>query len=187
MKRISLLLAMIMCMALGAKAQWFDLRKNERMSIGLNVGAVGYMLNTQGLNTDFSGLGMGASFSLMGVYTDFIYQWPEHRYTTEVGVPDWNDHTALAINMGYQIPVLPWLFVTPLVGYSNETTGITRANSITAEDNSIVHRYDVEHRYHHFNYGVGIMVRPISVIEIGAVATSHALYGNISYSLSSGQ
>ena len=185
MKRFFLLVAMIMSLTLGAKAQWFDFSKNERMSIGLNVGVVGYRLDNQGLNTDYSDIGIGVSFSLMGVYADFIYQKPEHRYSSEVGVPDWNDHTALAINVGYQLPVLPWLFVTPLVGYSNETTGKTRANSITAENSSIVHRYDVEHRYHHFNYGVGIMVRPFPVVEIGAVATTHAIYGNISYSFSS--
>ena len=41
MKRIFLLVAMIMSLTLGAKAQWFDFSKNERMSIGLNVGVVG--------------------------------------------------------------------------------------------------------------------------------------------------
>ena len=171
-------------MTISAKAQWFDFSNNQRASIGLNVGAVGYTLSSQGLYTDLAGLGFGASLSISGMYLDFIYQWPEHKYSNQVGVPDWYDHTALTINVGYQIPVLSWLYLTPLVGYSNETTGITRANQITAENSSIVHKYERQAIYNHFNYGVGLMVRPFKSIEIGAVATSHAIYGNISYSFS---
>lgn len=181
-KKSIILVALLALMTFSVKAQWFDLSNNQRASIGLNLGCVGYTFDNQGLNTDLAGLGFGASFSLGGAYLDFIYQNPEHRYTKTVGVSDWHDHTALTINAGYQIPVLSWLFVTPLVGYSNETTGITRANNITAEHSKIVHRYDRQTISHHFNYGVGLMVRPIRWIEIGAVATSHAIYGNISFS-----
>ena len=114
---------------------------------------------------------------------DFIYQNPAHRYAkVEAGQSDWNDHTALTINAGYQIPVLHWLYFTPLVGYSNETTGITKAYEVTAEDSKIVHKYERENIYHHFNYGVGLMLRPFRWVEIGAIATSHAIYGNVSVS-----
>ena len=184
MKRKSLILiAVLAMMTFSAKAQWLDFTNNVRASIGLNFGCVGYQLDSHGLNRGFADFGMGACLSIGGVYVDFIYQSPEHRFSNEVGVPDWNDHTALTINAGYQVPLLKWLFVTPLVGYSNETTGITRANNIHAENSSIVHKYERQHIYHHFNYGVGVMVRPIQWVEIGAVATSHAIYGNISFSL----
>ena len=183
MNKKSFILMALLALTFSAKAQWFDFTNNVRASIGLNFGCVGYQFGPQGLNPGFADFGMGACLSLGGVYVDFIYQGPEHRYSNEVGVPDWNDHTALTINAGYQVPVLPWLFVTPLVGYSNETTGITRANNIHAEESNIVHKYEREHIYHHFNYGVGLMVRPFRWVEIGAVATSHAIYGNISFSL----
>ena len=183
-KKSIILVALLAVMTFSAKAQWFDFSNNLRASVGINVGMVGYNYNFQSLDTELANLGVGASFSIAGAYIDFIYQNPEHRYSSAVGVSDWHDHTALTINAGYQIPVLSWLFVTPLVGYSNETTGITRANNITAEHSKIVHRYDRQTISHHFNYGVGLMVRPIRWIEIGAVATTHAIYGNISISAS---
>lgn len=184
-KKSFILLALLALMTFSAKAQWFDFTNNVRASIGLNLGCVGYRFYPQGmkLDTELADFGIGACLSIGGVYLDFIYQNPEHRYSNEVGVPDWNDHTALTINAGYQVPVLPWLFVTPIVGYSNETTGITRANNIHAEDSNIVHKYEREHIYHHFNYGAGLMLRPLQWVEIGAVATTHAVYGNISFSL----
>ena len=182
-KKAFILAALLAFTTISVKAQWFDFTHNIRASIGLNLGSVGYNYNFRTLNTDLANFGAGACLSIGGVYLDFIYQAPEHRITNEVGVNDWRDHTALAINVGYQIPVLSWLFVTPLVGYSNQTEGWTRANDIHASNNSIVHKYDREHVYHHFNYGAGLMFRPFPFIELGAYATTHAIYGNISFSL----
>ena len=142
MNKKSFILVALLALTFSAKAQWFDFTNNVRASIGLNLGCVGYQLGPGGLNPGFADFGMGACLSVGGVYLDFIYQGPEHRYSNQVAVDDWWDHTALTINAGYQIPVLPWLFVTPLVGYSNQTEGWTRANNIHAEDNSIVHSYD---------------------------------------------
>lgn len=183
MKKVTLIAVLLSMMTITAKAQLFDLSNNIRASIGLNLGMVGYKFDKQVLDMGLADFGIGASLSVGGVYFDFIYQAPEHRYEkVKPNQPDWHDHTALTINAGYQIPILSWLFVTPLVGYSNETTGITRAYDVTAESNSIVHKYDRENIYHHFNYGVGLMLRPFRMIEIGAVATTHAVYGNISLS-----
>lgn len=188
MKKIALFVVLFAMMAGSVKAQWFDFSNNIRASIGLNLGCVGYQFHPQGarLDKEYAGFGVGACLSVGGVYLDFIYQNPEHRYAkVEPNQSDWNDHTALTINAGYQIPVLSWLFVTPLVGYSNETTGLTKAYDVTAEDNSIVHKYVREHIYHHFNYGLGLTLRPLQWVEIGAVATTHAIYGNISFSMGS--
>lgn len=183
MKKKSIILFALLALTIGsAKAQWFNFTNNIRASVGLNLGVVGYNYDFKTLDTQFDGFGAGACLSIGGVYLDFIYQSPEHRYSNQVAVDDWWDHTALTINAGYQIPVLPWLFVTPLVGYSNQTEGWTRANNIHAEDNSIVHSYDKVNMYQHFNYGAGVTFRPFSFLEIGAVATTHAIYGNISFS-----
>jgi hypothetical protein len=184
MKKVALFVVLFSMMTISAKAQWFDFSNNLSASVGLNLGAVGYKLDQQGLNTDLMDFGIGASVTLGGVYLDFIYQNPEHRYSEQVGVADWHDHTALTINAGYQIPILSWLYITPLVGYSNETTGITYANHISAQHNSIVHKYKRETIDSHFNYGVGLTIKPIRWVSFGAVATSHAIYGNISISAS---
>lgn len=186
MKKVALLAVLFSLITFSAKAQWFDFSNNNSVSIGFNAGAVGYHLGNKGLNTDYLGVGFGASVTLQGAYIDFIYQSPEHRYSSLVGVDDWNDHTALSINVGYQIPVLHWLYVTPMIGYSNETTGLTLANQITAEHSEIVHKYERDHIYNHFNYGIGLTVKPLEWLGIGGVATSHALYGNISLYLTEG-
>lgn len=184
-KKVTLLFAVLALTVGSVKAQWFDFTNNVRASIGMNLGVVGYHLlpNEMVLNTEFADFGWGGFITAGGVYIDYIYQNPQHRYSSQVGVADWEDHTALTINVGYQIPVLPWLFVTPLVGYSNETTGITKANEISAQDSSIVHKYERQTIDNHFNYGAGVTFRLFKTVEIGAMATSHAVYGNIGLSL----
>ena len=190
----SILIAAVLLLAVGsAKAQWFDFSNNQRASIGFNLGVVGYDLtshgddkNVTGFDKNIAGFGTGVNLSFMGLYLDFIYQSPEHRWDRKVTQAEYDDHTALAINVGYQVPVLSWLFVTPVVGYSNETWGKTLGNSIgvDSESHSIYHDYKRTDIKNHFNYGLGLMFRPVDFLEIGAMATSHAIYGTISYSAS---
>lgn len=181
-KRLFLIIGLAILTIGGLKAQAFDFTNNLRVSVGANLGAVGYHLGSGGLNTTYNGFGFGANLSFLGVYLDFMYQTPEHQYAKEVG-RDWDDHSALTINIGYQIPITNYLFVTPLIGYSNETYGITRGNKFDVGDHELIHDYDVIERFNHFNYGLGLMVRPISEVEIGCVASAHAIYGTFSYSL----
>lgn len=184
MKKIALFVALFTMVTLSAKAQWFDFSNNAfDASIGLNLGAVGYDFGGGQIDKTYNGFGVGLNISIVGVYVDFIYQSPEHRWGHKITPMVYNDHTALTINAGYKIPVLPWLNVTPLIGYSNETTGLTDCSTLNVdfENRSIYHDYDVQHRYNHFNYGVGVSVKPISWLEIGGVCTAHAVYGNISF------
>lgn len=173
-------------MALTAHAQWLDFSNNRYdVTVGVNLGAVGYHFNGSHIDNTYNGFGVGVSASLMGVYVDFIYQSPEHRWGNRVEPILYHDHSALTINAGYKLPVLSWLNVTPLIGYSNETTGWTDCGTINIdyENRSIYHDYDVEHRYNHFNYGIGLSLKPIDWLEIGGVCTAHAVYGNISVNL----
>ena len=183
-KKTVLLVAMLALFVGSANAQWFDFSNNRRASIGVNLGVVGYDLTSQSVEKNLSGFGTGINLSISGLYLDFIYQSPQHRWDRHVTQAEYDDHTALAINVGYQIPVTSWLYVTPLIGYSNETTGKTLGNSIgiDVERRSIYHEYKRLTMENHFNYGVGLMFRPIEMLEIGAVASSHAIYGTISFS-----
>ena len=185
MTKKTFILVTLLVLSLGsAKAQWFDLSNNQRFSIGANIGCVGYNLNGQGIDKQYAGFGTGINMSMAGVYVDFIYQSPEHRWGRRISPDMYYDHTALAINVGYQVPVLPWLFVTPVIGYSNETTGWTDCSTLYVDfrKRTLYHPYKRDHVYSHFNYGVGLMLRPFEFIEIGAMATSHAIYGSISFS-----
>ena len=185
MKKVALFAVLFSMMTISAKAQWFDFSQNTMdASIGVNIGMVGYHFNGE-IDKTYNDLGFGISFSLVGVYLDFIYQSPEHKWGNKITPDMYHDHSALTINLGYKIPVLPWLTFTPLIGYSNETTGWTDCSTVNVEyeSHSIYHDYDVENRYKHFNYGAGLSVKPISWLEIGGVCTSHAVYGNLSVNL----
>lgn len=184
MKKSIILVLLIGLFAGNAKAQWFDFSQNRRdFTIGLNVGAVGYDFANGQINTTYNDLGVGISFSLAGIYLDFIYQSPEHELARDLAPIIYHDHTALTINAGYKIPIRPWLNITPMVGYSNETTGWTDCSTIIIGSESLYHRYDREAIYNHFNYGLGISVKPVKWLEIGGVCTSHAVYGNLSVNL----
>ena len=185
MKKVVLIAVLFSMVTLSAKAQWFDFSQNAYdATVGVNLGMVGYHMGNSQAEKNLAGFGFGVSASLVGFYADFIYQNPEHRWDRKVTQVEYDDHTALAINVGYQIPVSSWLYVTPLIGYSNETTGKTLGNSIgiDVERRSIYHEYKRLTMENHFNYGVGLMFRPIEMLEIGAVASSHAIYGTISFS-----
>jgi hypothetical protein len=180
-KKATLFFVLSILVTFSAKAQMFDLSNNQRISMGINLGAAGYHLGSQGLNTTYNGFAYGANVSVMGFYIDFMRQPPEHKYTKEVG-RDWNDHSAFTINVGYQIPITSYLFVAPLIGYSNESYGITKGNKFEIGDRELIHDYDVIERFNHFNYGLHIMARALETVEIGCVVSSHALYGTLSYS-----
>ena len=185
MKKYALIAVMVSMMTIGAKAQVFDFTNNfNDFTIGLNLGAVGYHFNGQ-IDKTYVDFGVGASVSVLGFYIDFIYQSPEHRWNKKFNQIKYRDHTALTINAGYKIPVTRWLNITPLIGYSNETEGWTDCSTINVdyENHSIYHDYDRDLIRNHFNYGLGLSVKPFRWLEIGGACTAHAVYGNISFNL----
>jgi hypothetical protein len=187
MKKKSVILFALLALTVGsAKAQFLDFTQNlTDFTVGFNCGVVGYNYASGNIDKTYSGLGFGASVSLLGCYIDFMYQSPEHKYGNKITPDMYYDHTALAINVGYKIPIFPWLKLTPMIGYSNQTTGWTDCSTINVEyeSHSIYHDYDVENVYSHFNYGAGLSFKPFRFLEIGGVCTAHAVYGNISLNL----
>lgn len=185
MKKSIILTALLVLVLGSAKAQMFDFSRNlSDFSVGLNLGSVGYHFDGQ-IDETYADFGYGLSMSLLGVYVDFMYQRPEHKFGNKITPMLYDDHTALTINAGYKIPVTKWLNLIPLIGYSNETIGTTDCSTINVdyENHRIYHDYDVDEIYSHFNYGVGLSLKPFSWLEIGGVCTAHAVYGNISINL----
>lgn len=181
MKRYVILVALVAA-AMSASAQWFDFASNkERYTFGFNFGEVG-----RGCN--YSDLGFGASLGVYGVYIDFVNASPEHKYDNHVTPDRYRDTAVTAINFGYQIPVLPWLRVMPLIGHCYTRAGITDASTVNIEVNgeysaTMYHDFDVISRRHYFNYGCGLVIDPIQWANIYAVYTRHAIYGGISINL----
>ena len=184
MKKNIILVALLMAFAFNANAQWFDFsQNNERAGVGFQLGAAGW-------NSEYSDFGFGASINIYGVYVDFLQGGPEHKYDNHVTSTLYEDSVAFHINLGYQIPVLPWLRITPLVGYHQTNAGLTDATTVNIDvddDHSarIFHDYDVTPgtRKHHFNFGCGLFIQPLQWFEIYFIGSRYALYGGISINL----
>ncbi|MBO4670609.1 MAG: hypothetical protein J5640_02035 [Bacteroidales bacterium] len=168
---------------IGAEIHLFDFPLNvKRLEGGITIGQAGSF-------SDYAHFGMGGSVLVGGVYVDFIHADPQHKYDTSVRDVKWNDTEAYSINAGYQIPILSWLRIMPLVGYAQTNDGVTDGSSLdwNAGDDSTswYHRYTVTKgsRAHYFNYGGGISVQPCKWFSINVIATRHALYGGISFDI----
>lgn len=181
MKKI-ILIAVLVLSTSAAYAQWFDFSSNNgRVEAGLSLGQVG-------TGTKNEGIGSGANALIYGGYIDLVKFGPEHRFDHRVKDTDWEDHVAICVHLGYQIPILPWLRVMPLVGYAQTNEGLTRGDEMyldTDDSPSWYHPYDVTKgsRTHYFNYGGGISVQPIKWFSINFCYTPFAIYGGIGINL----
>lgn len=177
----SIIIAAMMAVTFGASAQWFDFKSN------LNLLEAGFQTGPVGLKTNYSQWGYGGSLNVCGVYIDFLYTAPEHKYDNHVLPLLYNDTAALAINIGYQIPILPWLRVMPLVGHCHTSAGLTDATTVNieveGESGRMYHDFDITSRRHYFNYGGGLIVQPFNWLSLYGVYTVHAIYGGISVNL----
>ena len=193
MKKTVLLIAAVMALSMSANAQWLDFGNNkDRYEIGVNLGMAG-------MNSEFRDFGFGVSLSAWGVYLDFITAGPMYRnddrtasMNDPVALRLIPDSTTTSINLGYQIPVLPWLRVMPLVGLNVNTCGYTDMSRTQAEtsgsgDNitvNLVHPYTSEHTWCTLNYGGGLIISPIKWMSIYGVYTINAIYGGLTFNLS---
>ena len=185
MKKIILALA-ILASAIFANAQTrlFDFESNEgRIEAGFNIGQVGSF-------TKYADIGFGINVLFYGVYLDVMRQEPAHKYNDTISDTKWDDHSVFSINLGYQIPILKWLRVMPLLGYTQTNEGVTDGSSLhidSSGDNSVIwyHRYDVTpgSRIHYFTYGGGLSIQPCRWFSVNLVGTSRGLYGGVGINL----
>ena len=194
MKKVTLFAVFFTLMTLSAKAQWFDFSENDdRAIVGINTGLVGYR-NVSDLGSastwDFADVGVGASIAIAGVYVDFVYVSPDHRFDSHIVQGNWDDHSALSFNAGYQIPIYKdYVFITPMIGLSRVTTGYTEGNNIgfDTETQSIYHKYTATWHRNDFNYGAGLTVVPCKWFEINATCTAHAASLGVGFNLTNYQ
>lgn len=185
MKKTVFILAAMMAVAMSANAQWFDFRNNvHRYEIGINLGVAG-------LGTQFHDFGFGASLSAWGAYLDFVSAGPMYKYDNHVNVGNAAmvpDSTATSISLGYQIPVLPWLRIMPIIGHTHVTSGYTDFSTVNVEVNEnsgqMYHDYvKVGPARHYWHFGGGLVISPVKWVSIYGVYTTHAAYGGLSFNL----
>lgn len=180
MKKL-LIIAALLLSAVSASAQYFDFSSNRnRYELGLNLGQMAY-------NTQYARFGMGVNLLAWGVYLDFNTTEAQHKYDDRIGNYEWNDDEFFSFNLGYQIPVLSWLRVMPLLGYAQTNEGITYGDTLNVSggesSSTLYHTYKVTpgSRVHRFNFGGGISVQPLKWFSINLAYTHHAIYGGIAF------
>lgn len=180
----NIIFAAIMAMALSASAQLFDFSSNNgRFDLGIQIGQVG-------IGTEYCDFGWGASLSCYGVYVDFLSAGPKYKYDNHINVgpsAQMPDSTTMTANIGYQIPVLPWLRILPLIGFSRTTSGYTDFSTVNAEtttsgdyvDVQLYHDYVRQKSWNRINYGGGLVIQPVKWVSVYGVYTIHSIYGGI--------
>ena len=159
MKKIVILVAMAL-VAMSANAQFLDFSSNDnRLGFGIQIGQ-------SATGTEYAKLGFGISLSAMGGYIDFLRVVPDHQYDNHVTNTIYDDSSSFNINIGYQIPIFPWLRLMPLVGYCQTNYDVTPGS-----------------RKHYYNLGLGLFVQPIRWIDLYAIGSMRGIYGGISFNL----
>lgn len=187
MKKFYILSVVLIAVTMNTQAQWFDFSENKgRCALGIHAGLAGW-------NAEYRTIGWGASIQIGGVYLDYLDGGPAHRRSADYRADDdplWNDSTAFVFNVGYQLPVLPWLRVMPIVGYCQTDAGVTDVSRTYTDysNNALIDWYHPYHitpgtRRHHVNLGLGVFVQPCRWVEFYTVGSFHALYGGVSVNL----
>ena len=194
MKRLFLSVA-LMVITMGATAQsgggggigkdfdLFDFSLNaSRLEMGINLGQAGSF-------SDYARFAVGANLLYNGFYLDFILADPEHKHYSGITDTKWNDTCAFSLNFGYQIPIVDWLRVMPLIGYAQTNDGVTDGSSLHLSTGDTTttwyHDYEVTpgSRKHYFNFGGGFSVQPWEWFSINLIVTRHAIYGGIGFNV----
>ena len=176
MKRLIISLVLL-SVTVCAHAQLFDFSSNNnRYEVGMNFGQMAF-------NTQYARFGMGVNTLAWGVYLDFNMTAAQHKFDRKFSDTQWNDDEFFNINLGYQIPILSWFRIMPLLGYAQTNEGITDASTFNInpgeELSSMYHTYTVTpgSRVHYFNYGGGVSIQPLKWFSINFAYTRYAIYG----------
>ena len=150
MKKIILVLALVLG-TIAANAQIFPIAKvnNHHYEFGFQGGAIG-------IGKEFTRAGFGINATAWGVYIDFLLHGAEHSTTTQVG--EWEDTQAVAIHLGYQIPITQHVRIIPLVGYGEINSGITNGYKYSVDKNGIHNSYKANWRHGGFDAGGSLCI-----------------------------
>ena len=144
-------------------------------------GSIGFIGGAVGINDDPSAPALGLNGTIYGIYIDFLF-WPRaHANSTDVDKHE-NEKQAISAHIGYQIPLLKWLSIIPIAGYTQVENGTTDGSHWKSSSSSgIVNSYVVDEDNKGFDFG-GILVFNISKsVRVYATGTTRAVYGGIGF------
>ena len=177
MKKALLTLA-ILFTCISANAQWFPFKD-------VNIGHFGMGIHggVLGLGKEVTRAAFGANALVYGVYLDVLFNEPEHLHVPKPEV--WKDDTqAFSIHIGYQIPILEYLRIIPIVGYAEVSKGDTDGTAFTVGYSNNTNRWGVRNFFTKkwsdgsFNAG-GSVVANLGPVNVFVTGTMCSVYGGL--------
>lgn len=150
-------------------------KRNKNLSFGVQFGAVDHHNNTDmGFQT------LMATITCYGVYLD-IGGWPT-SHGSDVRVDKWDDEHCFAFHVGYQLPVLNWLKITPLIGYYNHESGYTDGSKWTVTKSGIKNKFVALDKLNGVDFGGNIQIS-IKWFNILGTFTTNMWYAGIGFNV----
>lgn len=161
-------------LTISVNAQTF-FERNKNISFGIQFGAVDHHNNTDmGFQT------LMATVSCYGVYLD-IGGWPR-AYGSDARIDKWDDEYCIAFHIGYQLPILDWLKITPIIGYYNHESGYTDGYYWKVNQYGIDNKFVALDELNGFDYGGNIQI-DIKRFSIFGTFTKNMWYAGIGFNL----
>ena len=176
MKKTILVLAILLG-SISANAQWLPVGEVNFKHYG-----VGFQAGALGLGKEVTRFAIGANVLAYGVYMDFLYSAPQHAHDPKVTL--WDDNSGYAIHVGYQIPILTFLRVIPIIGYAEVNKGITDGTKYSYDYSVTDKRWVINNEYTKtwddggFDAG-GSVVLNIGKVNVFVTGTMSSVYGGV--------
>ena len=177
MKKIFLAMVILLgCLTANAQ-NWFPVGEVNAHHFGFGIQA-----GSLGMGKEVTRFGLGANLLAYGVYLDGLYSAPEHRSDPKMGV--WDDSSAFSVHIGYQVPILEWLRIIPIIGYAEVSRGTTDGTDYNYEYSTSSHQWIINNKYTKswknggFDAG-GSLVVNLGPVNLFVTGTMSSVYGGI--------
>lgn len=176
MKKTVLSLA-ILFSCLTASAQWFPFA-----DVNFGHAGIAFQGGALGLGKEVTRAAFGANLLVYGVYIDALYAGPQHKHDPKLDT--WDDNNAISVHLGYQIPIIEYVRIIPIVGYAQVSKGITDGTDYNVEYSTSSRSWLVNNKYTktwkegYFDAGGSIVVN-IGPANIFLTGTMCSVYGGI--------
>lgn len=155
-----------------ANAQFLDKKAfeaNRKWSIGL-MGAYLHFPN------DVTRGAAGFNLTIKGFYLDLMGHGSSHK--RDVEYKKWSDNTAMAVHVGYQIPLFKSFRIIPIAGYAYAGKTKTDGTNWTTDSSGIINSESYSSDASGFDAG-GLICVNIKKLNLYFGATKHIYAGGV--------
>ena len=164
---VSLIILNLFCSTLNAK-KWFDTNKN--LSLGVMYGKIG-------ASEEISQNAWGLNLQIFGLYFDCMGKPRKHG--NDVAIDKWKETEAVSYHFGYQIPIVEYVRIIPIIGYYSVKTGTTDGYNWSVTQNGISNAFNIDKKNCGMDCG-GVLVLNYSFVCLYGAYTKHnQFYGGV--------